>query len=77
MSGGTVVFSSVMTSPFFSGGESLRGSSATYCSPIADVLCTCASRSDGMSMPDFSDSTASTPVSVRFTAVTRPTSVPR
>ena len=78
MSGGTLVSASGITSPSFSGGEvALRGSNRTYCSPIADWLCTSASRSDGMSMPDFSDSTASTPVSVRCTDSTRPTSTPR
>ncbi len=78
MSGGTLVSASGITSPFFSGGEvALRGSNRTYCSPIADWLCTSASRSDGMLIPDFRDSTASTPVSVSFTDSTRPTSTPR
>jgi len=40
-------------------------------------LWTSASTSEGMSIPDFSDSTASTPVSVKRTSCTRPTSVPR
>ena len=56
MLAGTLVSARGMTSPSFSGGAvALRGSSRTYCSPIADWLCTSASRSDGMSMPDLSD----------------------
>ena len=35
-SGGTDTRSARITSPSCSGGESLRGSSATYCSPTAD-----------------------------------------
>ena len=55
-----------ITSPFFNGGESpFRGSNSTYCSPIADWLCTSAVRSRGMSMPDLSDSCTKTPVSLR------------
>ena len=62
-SGGTEVRSCGMTSPSFRAGPSpLRGSSATYCSPTADWLCTSASRSEGILMSEFSDSTAATPV---------------
>ena len=77
-SGGTDVSDSGMTSPSRSGGASpLLGDSATYCSPIADWLCTSARRSDGTSIPDLSERTASTPVLVSRTESTRPTSVPR
>ena len=62
MAGGTEVSSMPMTSPSFSGAaEPSRGNSATYCSPSADWLCTCAVRFEGMSIPDCSDSTAATP----------------
>ena len=71
MSGGTVVRDTGMTSPSFSGGAtSLRGSNARYCSPTADWLCTSASRFDGILTSDRSDSTASTPESVRCTDLT-------
>ena len=77
--GGVVVRSTGITSPFFNGGaSSLRGTNATYCSPIAEVLWTSAVRSDGMSIPLRRESTASTsPLSFSRTALTRPTSVPR
>ena len=78
MSGGTEVLANGMMSPSFSGGEvALRGNNSTYDSPIAVWLCTSALRSDGISMPDFSDNTAWTPVSVSRTDSTRPTSKPR
>lgn len=78
MSGGTEVSASAMTSPSFSGGEvASRGNNSTYDSPIAVWLCTSALRSDGMSMPDFKERTASTPPSVSRTDSTRPTSKPR
>ena len=80
MSGGTVVRFSGMTSPWRSGATlppPRVGNSATYCSPTADTLWTCACTLDGMSMPEFIASVADTPVSVSCTLFTRPTSVPR
>ena len=78
MSGGTVVRITGITSPSFSGGA------AVVARQQRDVLL--ADRGlavhlgveiDGILTSDRSDSTASTPVSVRCTALTRPTSVPR
>ncbi|SHW07000.1 Uncharacterised protein [Mycobacteroides abscessus subsp. abscessus] len=78
MSGGTEVCASGMTSPSLSGREfTLRGVRDTNCSPIAIWLCTSACTSDGMSVPEFSDSSAWTPVGVNPTDCTRPTTVPR
>ena len=78
MSGGIDVRLRGMTSPSRSGRDvSLRGSNVRYCSPTADWLCTCASRSEGILYFEFSDNVASTPESVSCTDSTRPTSVPR
>ena len=68
MSGGTEVSATGMTSPFFNGGESRCAATARRTAHRSPRwLCTSAFRSDGMSMPEFSDSTASTPVSVSRT----------
>ena len=78
MSGGTDARRTGITSPSASAGPPpLSGMSATYCSPIADVLCTSAPRSAGMGTSERSDSSALTPASVSRTALTRPTLVPR
>jgi len=78
MSVGTVVRSCGITSPSFSAGPlPLRGISWTYCSPTDDTLCISAVRSAGISTFESSDSTASTPVSVRWTLSTVPTCAPR
>src|ERR1035441_6245935 len=56
MSGGTEVRLRGITSPSLSDRDvSLRGNSVMYCSPTADWLCTCASRSDGILYFEFSD----------------------
>lgn len=66
MFGGTVVRSLGMISPLRSISPSAeRGKRSTYCSPIADTLCTSASTSDGILMSESSYITASTPVSVK------------
>lgn len=79
MSTGTPVRSISMTSPSRNATPraSASGVSSTYCSPIADRLCTRAVTSAGIDTSEFSDKSASIPVSVIRTSTTRPTPSPR
>ena len=82
MSTGICVLPAGMTSPSRNFGPvSVAlpecGVSSMYCSPMAERLCTDAVTSEGIAMPDFSESTARTPFGVTSTDLTLPTSLPR
>ena len=51
----------------------MRGSRSTYCSPIADILRTCACKSAGMFGEFPNDRVACAPLDVGWTPVTLPT----